>query len=107
MSDKQAEQPEPRKIVAGDRVKMKGGEGPQMTVNRRHEASDIVCVWWSKDSSVFESQSFHADALEVVASSDTREELTAIGQVNSAGNLDFVGNGFQRLRPGELIYVKR
>jgi uncharacterized protein YodC (DUF2158 family) len=66
MSDGQDIPPEPRKLQPGDRVQLKGGEGPKMTVNTTG-VSSVQCVYWNKDNTGFVEGEFHRDALAYFA----------------------------------------
>ncbi|MFM0165731.1 hypothetical protein PQR39_35545 [Paraburkholderia sediminicola] len=55
--------PETRKFVLGDRVQLKGGEGPKMLVNKVLTDGLLQCVRWCKESSKFRYTAIHRDAL--------------------------------------------
>jgi uncharacterized protein YodC (DUF2158 family) len=63
MSINQDIQPERRSLKPGDRVQLKGGEGPKMTVNSARNKGEVECTYWNKETSIFDGVILHEDAL--------------------------------------------
>lgn len=55
--------PEVRKLQPGDRVKLKGGQGPEMVVNQRGMGKLVSCAFWNDGHLCFAETEFHEDAL--------------------------------------------
>jgi uncharacterized protein YodC (DUF2158 family) len=63
MSVNQDTPPETRKLVLGDQVQLKGGQGPKMTVVSAMVQHEIICSYWKNDNSGFDAVTVPADAL--------------------------------------------
>lgn len=57
---------DPRKLAIGDRVKLKGGVGPEMVINERRAEGMMHCVWWHKEDGCFHHVDLNSNALDYV-----------------------------------------